>query len=115
MLPQLLFKLLIGSNSTHVLLWRTYSFKWFAALALSSFSPRCKLLFTVATGAWSRGNLLRRQVLLVAENQHRALRFRQVASSVPAVPPTVMCAPQRLCRDAFHLHPQVQAAHHSPP
>ena len=89
---------------------RTNSFKWLSALARNSFRPRCKWLLTVATGDDERGrNLFRRQVLLVAENQRRALRFGQGRQQLlQAVAPSGEL--RGLHPDAvmlFNLHPQV--------
>ena len=95
---------------------RMYSFKWFSALARNSFRPRCKLLFTVARGAASVAAILRRQLLLMAENQRPPVLLGQRGQQ--------LLQPRTQRRGAFfrrnavaflNRHPQAHAPHLAPP
>src|SRR5271157_1891504 len=107
----------MGSNSTRVLLFANVLFQMDCGLGPEQLQAPLQVAFDRGQRRIERSrNLLRRHVLLVAENQRRALRFgkrRQQAFQAGA---------QRRCSGLklkavmlFYLDPQVHLPHLAPP
>src|SRR5271157_688068 len=107
----------IGSNSTDVLLFANVLPQMICSLGSQQLQAALQMALHGGQRRFQRSrNLFRRQVLLVAENQRRALRLRQRRQQLFQT--RTQWRDALLRRDAvtfLNLHPQVHPPHLAPP